>query len=213
MGLPTGGDPHGNGVLIVPACDQNHTYQAATLQRGSRTVRFLCQERQYSTGSASYAPRAMTRLDKLSERCSQHPEKPVDREVYKLICDPELLELAYNNIKSNPGNMTPGLGAPETPEGLDGISHEFILKVADELKDETYAFKPGRRTCGREAAGTSKRPLTIAPPRDKIVQEAMRMILEAIYEPTFLDSSHGFRMNRSCHTALRDIYTKFKACT
>jgi len=57
--------------------------------------------------------------------------------------------------------------------------------------------------------GISKRPLTIAPPRDKIVQEVMRMILEAIFEPTFSDNSHGFRPNRGCHTALRKIKTLF----
>jgi retron-type reverse transcriptase len=60
-----------------------------------------------------------------------------------------------------------------------------------------------------KADGVSLRPLTIAPPRDKIVQEVMRMILEAIFEPTFSEDSHGFRPNRGCHTALRKIKTQF----
>lgn len=55
------------------------------------------------------------------------------------------------------------------------------------------------------------RPLTVAPPRDKIVQEVIRMILEAIFEPTFSTHSHGFRPNRSCHTALRQVKTQFGA--
>ena len=53
------------------------------------------------------------------------------------------------------------------------------------------------------------RPLGIAPPRDKIVQEIIRMILEVIFEPTFSENSHGFRKGRSCHTALRSIRSKF----
>jgi len=64
-----------------------------------------------------------------------------------------------------------------------------------------------------KADGISMRPLTIAPPRDKIVQEVMRMILEAIFEPTFLDNSHGFRPNRGCHTALKKIKTLFGAAS
>jgi retron-type reverse transcriptase len=57
------------------------------------------------------------------------------------------------------------------------------------------------------------RPLTIASPLDKIVQEAMKLILEAIYEPLFLNCSHGFRPNRSCHTALRSISQSFMSAT
>jgi len=53
------------------------------------------------------------------------------------------------------------------------------------------------------------RPLTIASPRDKIVQQAIKMILEAIFEPLFVDNSHGFRPNRSCHTALKDVRKSF----
>jgi len=57
------------------------------------------------------------------------------------------------------------------------------------------------------------RPLTVAPPRDKIVQEVLRLILEVVYEPTFLDQSHGFRPARSCHTALKEVKTHFGAAS
>lgn len=62
-------------------------------------------------------------------------------------------------------------------------------------------------------ANGKMRPLTVAPPRDKIVQEVLRMILEAIFEPTFSDHSHGFRPSRSCHTALRQVRTQFGAAS
>jgi len=84
-----------------------------------------------------------------------------------------------------------------------------VEETINQLKDGNFQFKPGRRTMIPKSDGVSKRPLTIAPPRDKIVQEVMRMILEAIFEPTFSVNSHGFRPNRSCHTALRQIKTQF----
>ena len=66
----------------------------------------------------------------------------------------------------------------------------------------------GRRVMIPKSNG-KLRPLTVAPPRDKIVQEVIRMVLEVIYEPVFSPNSHGFRPNRSCHTALRQVKTQF----
>lgn len=81
------------------------------------------------------------------------------------------------------------------------------------MKDGSFQFKPGRRVQIPKPGKTTTRPLTIAPPRDKIVQEVMRMILEVIFEPTFSDDSHGFRTGRGCHTALRQVKTQFGAAT
>lgn len=81
------------------------------------------------------------------------------------------------------------------------------------MKDESFQFSPGRRIQIPKPGKTSTRPLTIAPPRDKIVQEVMRMILEVIFEPLFSNNSHGFRPNRSCHTALRDVKSHFGGAT
>ena len=58
-----------------------------------------------------------------------------------------------------------------------------------------------------------KRPFSLGSPTDKLVQEVIRMVLEAIYEPQFSDNSHGFRKNRNCHTALRYVFTQFRGCT
>jgi nicotine oxidoreductase len=112
--------------------------------------------------------------------------------------------LAYNKLKSNPGNLTQGI----IPETLDGISNEWIQETIESLKNESFQFKPGRRIEIEKSNG-GKRPLTIATPRDKIIQEIMRMILEAIYEPSFSPNSHGFRRGKSCHTALRQVKTQF----
>jgi len=120
----------------------------------------------------------------------------------------ELLTIAYNNIKSKPGNMTPAIN----PDTLDGISQEALEKIARSLRDESFSFQPQRRIRIPKPNGGT-RPLTIASPRDKIVQEAVRMLLQAIFDPTFSDSSHGFRPGRSCHSALKHIEVNFKPIT
>lgn len=124
--------------------------------------------------------------------------------IYRLMYDASLYEVAYKKLRSNPGNMTPGI----TPVTLDGMSMEVVEEIISKLKAGNFKFSPGRRVEIPKADGGS-RPLTIAPPRDKLVQEVMRMILEAIFEPTFSETSHGFRTGRGCHSALRDIKEKF----
>jgi len=123
----------------------------------------------------------------------------------------KLYEIAYHKLRSNPGMMTPGIN----PTTLDGFSTEVIKSLIDKLKDESFSFRPpqrGGRVMIPKASG-GLRPLTVASPRDKLVQEVMRMILEAIFEPTFSDCSHGFRPGKSCHTALREVKTKFGVST
>lgn len=122
--------------------------------------------------------------------------------LYKLIADPKTLTLAYHNIKSKPGNMTPG----SDNLTLDGMSKSLIYSIAAALVSGEFQFKPARRVFIPKAKGKT-RPLAIASPRDKIVQEAMRLVLEAVFEPTFSDLSHGFRPNRSYHSALKVVST------
>lgn len=120
--------------------------------------------------------------------------------LYELLMDKKLYIKAYNKIKSIPGNMTPGTDN----ETLDGMSLNWIGKTIEEMKSEKFQFKPSRRIFIPKKNG-KLRPIGIPNPRDKIIQEVMRMILEKIYEPLFLDYSHGFRPGRSCHTALREV--------
>lgn len=126
--------------------------------------------------------------------------EPKIRDIYKLMMSQELYILAYRNIKSKPGNMTPG----SDKITLDGISLRIIDRIILTMKNQSFQFKPVRREYILKPNGKT-RPLGIPSPMDKLVQEAMRIILEAIYEPKFLETSHGFRPGRSCHTALKDI--------
>jgi group II intron reverse transcriptase/maturase len=127
------------------------------------------------------------------------------KRVYRNVRREDLLMGAYNKLYANKGATTPG---PDPRDTVDGMSMEIVRGIAQDLKDGTYRWKPNRRTYIRKARpqGSRKlRPLGIPCWRDKMVQEVLRSILEAYYEPQFSDSSHGFRPQRGCHTALKEI--------
>jgi group II intron reverse transcriptase/maturase len=134
----------------------------------------------------------------------------VNHEIYRLMYKEDLYIVAYERIKSKPGNMTPGTDE----ETLDGFSLEVIREIIQEMRVEQFRFRPVRQQFIPKPNG-KMRKLGIPCVRDKIVQEVMRMILEAIYDspntPYFSDASHGFRPNHSCHTALREIRGKWVA--
>lgn len=119
-----------------------------------------------------------------------------------IISDPEFLIGCYEAIKGKPGNMTPG----PNKETLDGIDKNWFISIAESLKKGQFEFSPTRRVLIPKPGKKEERPLGIAPPREKIVQKALLVVLEAIWEPMFLDSSHGFRPERSCHSALKALY-------
>lgn len=128
----------------------------------------------------------------------------VNKRLYPLMFREDLYITAYQRLKSKPGNMTPG------PDGstLDGFSLEIIRNIIQDMRTEKFKFSRARRVYIPKASG-GERPLAVAPPRDKIVQEVIRMILETIYDspkgPRFSNHSHGFRPGKSCHTALKEI--------
>ena len=163
--------------------------------------------RQHSTGAGS-SINVMSRLRDLNNRSKEYPNLPIDRDLYKLfILNKDMYLMAYNRLKSKPGMMTPGI----SPRTLDGISSEYIDALIAELRSEAFNFSPGRRIMIAKASG-GKRPHTIGDPREKLVQEVMRFVLEAIYEPNFKETSFGFRPKLGCHSALRFVFTKFKGC-
>lgn len=203
IGLPTESNFYGNRVTIVPSL-----YGAgnAAWIRGRVTANFASSLRSYSTGCDT-APevKIIKKLEDLFLRSKSNPDMLIDRDLYKLVCDVNLLRVAYDRLKSKPGQMTPGVN----PETLDGMSSEVLLDIARKLRSEKFDFHPGRRVqIPKKSGGT--RPLTVAPSRDKLVQEAMRMVLEAVYEPLFSGHSHGFRPLKSCHTALKEVKEQFQ---
>ena len=127
--------------------------------------------------------------------------------LHRLMRTPFLFERAYEKISLNKGALTPGVDG----KTFDGMSLEKLADIARRVADGTYRFRPVRRVYIPKDNGKT-RPLGIPTVEDRLVQEAVRSILEAIYEPVFLDESHGFRPGRSCHTALNLIKKSWTGC-
>ncbi len=127
------------------------------------------------------------------------------KRLYRNLYNPEFYLLAYQNIASSQGSMTQGTDKMT----LDGMSEARIDRIIASLKDHSYKPNPAWRTYIAKKNSAKKRPLGIPSTDDKLVQEIIRMILEAIYESGFSQHSHGFRPNRSCHTALTEVQNTF----
>ena len=142
-------------------------------------------------------------LTKLQENSKKNHDEVFTR-LYRYLLRPDIYYVAYQHLYSNKGAGTKGV----TDDTADGFSEIYIENIIDALKNEMYQPKPVRRTYIKKSNG-KMRPLGLPVFTDKLIQEAIRMILEAIYEPIFSDYSHGFRPARSCHTALAQIKKEF----
>lgn len=144
-------------------------------------------------------------LDRIRENSSRNQEEIFTR-LYRYMLRADIYYLAYQNLYANKGAATKGVDN----DTADGFSQKRIAKIIQSLADETYMPRPVRREYIPKKRGSNKkRPLGIPTFTDKLVQEVLRMILEAIYEPVFSRFSHGFRPNRSCHTALKELKKEF----
>ena len=121
-------------------------------------------------------------------------------QLYRQMFNKDLYLLAYGNVYSNQGAMTPGA----SEETADGMSEGKIDQIIELMRFERYRFAPARRIYIPKKNG-KLRPLGLPSWSDKLVGEVVRLLLEAYYEPRFSDHSHGFRKGRGCHTALREI--------
>lgn len=142
-------------------------------------------------------------LETLSEKSLEKNYK--FKRLYRNLYNVEFYLLAYKNIYSSNGSMTAGSDG----NTLSGMSIERIEKIISSLKDHTYKPNPARRTYIEKKNSNKKRPLGIPSSDDRLVQEVVKLILESIYEPNFSKYSHGFRPNKSCHTALNQIEVQF----
>ncbi|CDX00017.1 Group II intron-encoded protein LtrA [Desulfitobacterium hafniense] len=124
--------------------------------------------------------------------------------LYRNLYNRELFLLAYQNIYASQGNMTKGTDG----KTIDAMSLNRIDGIIASLKDESYQPQPSRRTYIPKKNG-KLRPLGIPSFDDKLVQECVRLLLEAVYEGSFAKTSHGFRPNHSCHTALSQVQACF----
>ena len=125
----------------------------------------------------------------------------VNSKVIHIISNIDILMFAYESIKkSTPGNIKPR---------DDGASLVSLQKISSDLKAGKFDFSPVRKVHVLKRNKEELRSLVLISPRDKVVQTAMLMVLEAIFEPSFHDTSHGFRPGKGCHTALKLVKNTF----
>ncbi|GAK56566.1 putative group II intron reverse transcriptase/maturase [Candidatus Vecturithrix granuli] len=144
-------------------------------------------------------------LDVVRKRGEAGPE--LKRVYYNLATNQELYLVAYANLYANKGALTPGTAPEDT---ADGMSLERIGHILDQLKRREYQWKPTRRPYILKREGRSKRPVGMPGWEDKLLQEVIRLLLNAYYELQFKTCSHGFRPTLGCHTALWEIKRTWK---
>jgi len=144
-------------------------------------------------------------LGHLRKLAEQDANKRFNR-LYRLVRQSGLLALARERIAGNKGAQTPGVDG----ESMKDIGAEKVLQLSKELRQGTYQPQPVRRVYIPKRNG-KLRPLGIPASRDKIVQAGVALILEALYEPLFRKSSHGFRPEHSTITALRQVSSGYRA--
>ena len=127
------------------------------------------------------------------------------KRAYRYMFSEDLLLAAYDKIARNRGALTAGT----ENDTVDGMNLARIQRIIEKLRYERFKFRPARRIQTLKKSGGT-RPLGLPNFTEKLVQETLRQMLEAYYEPRFRDSSHGFRPGRGCHTALASLHNKFK---
>lgn len=142
-------------------------------------------------------------LTKLQENSVKNHDE-VFTKLFRYTLRPDIYYVAYQNLYANNGAATKGVNE----DTADGFSEDYVTRIIESLKNGTYSPNPVRRTYIKKANG-KMRPLGLPTFSDKLVQDVIRMILQAVYEPIFSDFSHGFRPGRSCHTALSQLKHEF----
>jgi group II intron reverse transcriptase/maturase len=142
-------------------------------------------------------------LERIRTSSTNHKDGVFTR-LYRYLQREDIYYDAYQKLYRNKGASTQGIDN----DTADGFSETYVQTLIAELKDGSYRANPVRRQYIQKENG-KMRPLGIPSFRDKLLQEATRQILEAIYEPTFRNNSHGFRPQRSCHTCLNHLKSDF----
>ena len=141
-------------------------------------------------------------LTKLQENSVKNHDE-VFTKLFRYTLRPDIYYVAYQNLYANNGAATKGVNE----DTADGFNEDYVTRLIESLKNGTYTPNPVRRTYIKKANGKML-PLGLPTFSDKLIQDVIRMILQAVYEPIFSDFSHGFRPGRSCNKmCIRDRCT------
>ena len=155
------------------------------------------------TGNANAIKPSSEILERLRKCSAEHTDE-IFTKLFRYLLRDDIYLAAYQNLYSNDGAMTKGIDN----DTADGFGIDYVHDLINDLRNGTYRAKPVRRVYIPKKNG-KMRPLGVPSFRDKLLQDAVRMYLEALYEPLFDDWSHGFRPKRSCHTAFLQIKKTF----
>lgn len=140
-----------------------------------------------------------TKLERIAEISAQS-KRPNFTSLYHLI-NAELLKQCHRELKGKKAVGIDEVTKEKYSEALDSNIEDLVLR----LKNKAYKPLPTRRVFIPKQNG-KLRPLGIVSYEDKIVQLALKKVLEAVYEPRFLNCMYGFRPKRGCHEAVKDVY-------
>ena len=168
-------------------------------------IKLMREEGLNTMGNNTIAKPSTEILERLRECSTEHKDEVFTR-LYRYLLREDIYIAAYQNIYANGGAMTKGIDN----DTAVGFGFDYVHDLIRELKSGTYRAKPVRRVYIPKKNG-KMRPLGVPSFRDKLLQDVIRMYLEAIYEPLFDDCSHGFRPGKSCHTAFAQIRKTFNA--
>ena len=135
------------------------------------------------------------------------PSKAFD-DLFNLVCDRETLALARQRLARNRGSRTPGTDGitRRKVEQRPGGPEQFLAETRQELREGKYRPEPVRQRLIPKPGKPGKfRPLGIPTLKDRLVQMALKLILEPIWEADFYPTSYGFRKGRNVHQALARI--------
>jgi len=164
---------------------------------------YFCNTRSYCKCREAMASKGVEKLQCIYQIRTSKPNFKFKR-VYSIILLEDLYIVAYQNLKFKKIVITSG-SDQVTPDKFNINSIQIII---ERLRNETFQFWPVRRVKVPKRNGKF-RSLSIPSFNDKVIQEVIRIILEAIFEPTFASYSHGFRKSKRCHTALKDVRDTF----
>lgn len=171
------------------------------LAKGYRSVRFFSSSVNLSTDPLGYLDEGSMVAELIDKVRNCKRKDGRYGNLIQIIGSYNTLLLAYLNIKSNKGISSKGVGN----QTLDGIDRNYLIRISEEILKGKYKFLPVRMVEIPKPGKTELRPLGISSPRQKIVQKALLLVLEAIFEEVFLECSHGYRPGRSCHSALKRL--------
>lgn len=188
-----------------PRGPRSRRSHSSTSLRGRRTLGNRLKSKEVDLDESYKTLQRLERLRQLNK-----DREWINTNLYRLMYKEDLYIIAYERMKSAPGNLTAGTDG----NTIDGFSRQAIRRIIQEMRTEQFQFQPVRTVLIPKSNG-KMRKLGIPSTRDKIVQEVIRMLLECIYDSPygayFHEASHGFRPTRSCHTALQEIREKWPA--